>query len=224
MVKYVLKRRKAQRHLRMHFSDKGELIVSAPQRSSIQEIERFVERNKMWIEQIKHNFRQHSFLTGDVVRFLGQDYVLDVKRGSTRTIFLSNGYFFITTKAPPQTREVKKIFICYCKNKLLEIVKERTAYWVEKMQIKKPVVQVGNAKGRWGVCYPTKSLVRFSVIAITLPKDLIDLVVVHELCHFFYQNHSKDFKNELVKWMPDYLVKEKRFKELDKAGYHRNLF
>ena len=49
---------------------------------------------------------------------------------------------------------------------------------------------------------------------IYIDKELIDYVIVHELCHFIEANHSKQFYHEIEKRIPDYRDKEKRLKEI----------
>ena len=51
---------------------------------------------------------------------------------------------------------------------------------------------------RWGVCNTKKKEITLNTLLIEKEVELIDYVIIHELCHFFEGNHSKDFW-ELVK-------------------------
>ncbi|MCQ2605961.1 MAG: M48 family metallopeptidase [Bacteroidales bacterium] len=53
-------------------------------------------------------------------------------------------------------------------------------------------VTISSAKGRWGSCNSKKHIV-FSLFLMTMPFHLIDYVILHELCHTVYMNHSNDF-------------------------------
>ena len=68
-------------------------------------------------------------------------------------------------------------------------------------------------KGRWGCCFYKENKVCFNISLIHLEKDLIDYVIVHELCHFLQANHSKEFYKEIEKRIPDYKQRIKRLKE-----------
>lgn len=39
------------------------------------------------------------------------------------------------------------------------------------------------------------------------PQDVVEYIVVHEMCHFDFKNHSKDFWNRVKEVMPDYKEK-----------------
>lgn len=57
-------------------------------------------------------------------------------------------------------------------------------------------VRISSAQGRWGSCNTLKNL-SISLYIMTLPYHLIDYVLLHELCHTIYMNHSKAFYNLL---------------------------
>ena len=58
-----------------------------------------------------------------------------------------------------------------------------------------------------------KGNLNFNVALMRVPLDILDYVVVHELCHRLYLNHSQDFWDEVAKVIPDYKLKEKWLKE-----------
>ena len=72
-------------------------------------------------------------------------------------------------------------------------------------------------KSRWGCCFPFKNKVVFNLSLIKTPIDCVEYVVIHELSHFKYRNHSKDFYNFVAIYMPNW--KEKR-KVLNKEYFN----
>lgn len=74
-------------------------------------------------------------------------------------------------------------------------------------------LKVRKMKTKWGVCNKKSMTVTLNTELMTKDISLIDYVIVHELCHFKYMNHSKEFWDEVSRYYPCY--KEAR-KELNK--------
>jgi predicted metal-dependent hydrolase len=56
---------------------------------------------------------------------------------------------------------------------------------------------------RWGSCTP-KGKIILNPELIKAPKGCIEYVIVHELCHLLYQDHSMKFQELLIKEMKDW--------------------
>ena len=74
---------------------------------------------------------------------------------------------------------------------------------------KYPLLEIKRYKSRWGCCYPKKNKIILNVSVVNLPIDLIEYVVYHELAHFVYLNHSKEFHELLAKFVKN----EKKIKK-----------
>jgi len=64
-------------------------------------------------------------------------------------------------------------------------------------------ITVRNQKTRWGSC-SSKGNLNFNCLLMLTPPEVIDSVVVHELCHLREMNHSPKFYAEVLKVYPDY--------------------
>ncbi len=73
-------------------------------------------------------------------------------------------------------------------------------------------LRVRTMKTRWGVCNKSSMTVTLNTELIHKDVTLIDYVIIHELCHFKYMNHSKSFWNEVEKYYPYYKLARKRLK------------
>ena len=64
-------------------------------------------------------------------------------------------------------------------------------------------LRISGAKSKWGSCSET-GMITLSWRLMMCPKEAIDYVIIHELCHRIHMDHSEDFWNEVEKRMPDY--------------------
>ena len=84
-----------------------------------------------------------------------------------------------------------------------EVIPHKVEYYSSLMNLKPTGVKITKAKTRFGSCSPKNSLC-FSCFLMTYPDEAVDYVVVHELAHIKYRNHSKEFYNLIEQYLPDY--------------------
>ena len=102
---------------------------------------------------------------------------------------------------------------------MLELTEKAKEVFSRKVQYYAPIVGVDygrvtirNQKTRWGSC-SSKGNLNFNIALMRAPIEVLDYVVVHELCHRKHMNHSKDFWNEVARVIPDYKTYEKWLKD-----------
>ena len=88
-------------------------------------------------------------------------------------------------------------------DKARKYIPERVAYFAEHMGVTYGRITIRNQKTRWGSC-SSKGNLNFNCLLMLTPAEIIDYVVVHELCHRKEMNHSGAFWNEVEKVLPDY--------------------
>lgn len=83
-------------------------------------------------------------------------------------------------------------------------------------------ITIRDQKTRWGSCSQTGTL-SFNYRLMMAPPEVIDYVIVHELCHLTHMNHSKAFWNKIADILPDYAERKNWLKvhghELNEAHY-----
>lgn len=83
------------------------------------------------------------------------------------------------------------------------IIPERVEYYAKIMGVTYGKITIRNQKTRWGSCSESGNL-NFNCLLMKTPPEVLDYVVVHELCHRKEMNHSKKFWSEVEKILPDY--------------------
>lgn len=98
------------------------------------------------------------------------------------------------------------------KKEAKDIIPKRVEYYSNLMNLYPTGVKVTAAKKRLGSCSGKNSLC-FSCFLINYPIEAIDYVVVHELAHIKYHDHSKNFYELIKRYMPDYKERIKLLKK-----------
>ena len=166
----------------------GEIIIKAPFFVFKKTIEKFIEKNKDWIEK---NLEKSKKLE---------------KQKKENENFL---YLFWKKQEKIKIKEDKIIFL---KKEAKKYIPERVEILAKKFGFEFNIIKITSAKTRWGSCTSKKNL-NFSYRLISSPIEVIDYVIIHELSHLKHMNHSRNFWIEVGKMMPDYKDKEKWLKE-----------
>lgn len=168
-------RRSNRKTMTIEVTKEAKVLVRAPHRMPLSEIQRFVNEKSDWIEKHVQKMQEK------------QQEVLEAER--------------LTTE---QIRELAE--------QALKVIPERAAYYAEIIGVSYGRITIRNQKTRWGSC-SGKGNLNFNCLLMLTPPEVLDYVVVHELCHRKEMNHSKRFWNEVEKVLPDYWERRKWLKE-----------
>lgn len=113
---------------------------------------------------------------------------------------------FKISKAENEARGIKSLTsdeIRKLADEALEYIPERVEHFAKIVGVDYGRITIRNQKTRWGSC-SSKGNLNFNCLLMLTPPEVIDYVVVHELCHRKEMNHSKAFWSEVEKVIPDY--------------------
>lgn len=91
-------------------------------------------------------------------------------------------------------------------------IPERVSFYASLMDVSYGRITIRNQKSRWGSC-SSKGNLNFNCLLMLAPLEIIDYVVVHELCHRREMNHSPLFWHEVESVLPDYKKRRKWLKD-----------
>ena len=97
-------------------------------------------------------------------------------------------------------------------DKALKVIPERVKYYAPLIGVDYGRITIRNQRSRWGSC-SGKGNLNFNCILMEFSDEIIDSVVVHELCHRKHMNHSPQFYAEIEKVFPQYQRCHKWLKE-----------
>ena len=76
--------------------------------------------------------------------------------------------------------------------------------------IARPKLRIRTMKSCWGSCLVNKGIITLNRKLLMKPRECIEYVMVHELCHFIHPNHSKEFYKFMEQFMPDWRERKGR--------------
>ena len=106
--------------------------------------------------------------------------------------------------------------------KALRVIPEKVRYYAEKLGVTYGRITIRNQKTRWGSCTANGNL-NFNCLLMAVPEEVLDSVVVHELCHRLHMDHSKAFYKDVYRVFPEYDRCNKWLKENGKLLIGRML-
>lgn len=93
-----------------------------------------------------------------------------------------------------------------------EIIPRRVRHYAELVGVTYGKITIRSQKTRWGSCSSNGNL-SFNCLLVLMPTEVLDSVVVHELCHRKEMNHSKRFYDEVLRVFPEYRKWDKWLKD-----------
>lgn len=100
-------------------------------------------------------------------------------------------------------KSLKKFYFASCK----KIVGERIIRYQIALKVKPKSIDIVESRTKWGSCSSDKKLT-FNYRLAMAPIEVIDYVIIHELCHLHHMNHDRSFWRLVGSIMPDYKEKE----------------
>ncbi len=97
-------------------------------------------------------------------------------------------------------------------DKAKKVIPERVKYYAPKVGVTYGSITIRNQHTRWGSC-TGKGNLNFNCLLMLAPPQVLDSVVVHELCHRKEMNHSDRFYAEVLRVYPEYNKWNKWLKE-----------
>ena len=194
------------------------IVLKCPQDAEDERIEKFLKRKWSWMnkqlkffEKVQRKKYKREYISGESFFYLGRQYKLIVKRAQKDSVKLLRGVLQVeTSQSATDGKYTKKLIDSWFKSRYEIMFQERFIEMQKRFDYKSmPVLKVRNMPKRWG-SFLNKEQIALNPKLIHTPKESIDYVIVHELCHMKYKDHSKKFWNLLDEKYPKWQkVKDK---------------
>ena len=187
----------------------------------------FLNEKSHWIETKIESFQKTAgyaatdeIRNGYSIQLLGEDLIFAISECNKDKVYREGKIIHICTSMPSDQVKTKRLFENWWRSYAQTILEQRLQEWypiIEKYGIPKPRVFIRKMNTLWGSCSVNRKVITFNFYLIKARIPYIDYVVLHELVHFLYPNHSKHFYDFLSNYMPDW---KERKKILDQDVVH----
>lgn len=188
-----------------------EVVVSAPEDASGAAVLNAVKKRGRWIYEQRREFRKQlehitprQYISGESHNYLGKQYLLKVIEAPEQVqgVKLLRGKLEVTVRSK-STLKVKAMLAEWYKARAKEVFAKRLeatlehALWVTE----RPPLRILTMQTQWGSCSPN-GRITLNPHLVKAPRECIDYVILHELCHIAEHNHSERFYRLMSQVMP----------------------
>lgn len=216
-IPFCIKNYKTSKSIKIYFKEDCLVVTKSPYVLK-REVDRIIKQSEEKIYEEYKKIRELKPLnkrrweTGQNILYHGEEYTINKIHHQQSVVRIrideENKTFKIIL--PNQIlKDEEEIYIRKAVRKLFKentelILKEKLIYWSKITNISYNSVKVRDAKTKYGSCIPKTKALHFSSRLVMLKKEAIDAIIVHELCHIVYPNHSKNFYNLVESYIPNY--------------------
>ena len=216
---YTLHRVPRRRHVLLVVEDCGEIQVRAPYRYSVGEAQSLIKLHADWI--IKKLAQVHERLsarpaleTGSELPLLDDRLILNVNPAEQIDLFASSSgiklgevrRFNRELRLRAQTgdtgdirQQLEQWYRKEARHRLVPLLYEIAS----RIGVMPARVSIRGQKTCWGSC-TSKGSISLNWRLMLLPGELAEYVLIHELCHLRFLDHSASFWSLVEQWVPDF--------------------
>ena len=211
--------RKKMKTCRLKVYPNGDVKIAVPQSTNNSWIENYLRDKSDWIEKKLAVFTKttshastENIRNGMSIKLLGQDYIFSVSLSSKEKVYAENKLLHICCLNTTDADRIQTLFDKWWR-------KEASIYYqkvldelfsiVGKYNVAKPKMLIKKMKTLWGSCNAARGIVYLNQFLFKAKPPCIEYVILHELVHLLYPNHSKSFYDFLGTYMPDWKDRKK---------------
>lgn len=198
----VILTRKNNKNIYFRVKDDLKIHITCPIYLGQENILKMIAKNEDSILKMYDKAYENS-RDNELFLYLGKKYFIEIKKEEKEIRFDNDTVFAPSMKALENfyKSEVERIF-----KSEVEIAKKCFSNLPEF------TLKFRSMLTRWGVCNPSKKTITLNTELLKKDIDLLDYVIIHEMCHFFEANHSKNFWHLVGLAYPNYKEARKRLK------------
>ncbi len=197
------------------------VVVKTNSEISIEDIKVLVKSKAKWIikkfEEIGKSVDYGKIVSGSRLFYMGKSYYIEIEKDDCENykIEFIHSKFKIKTPQNVEQNRLNELIDEFYKNKAMEKITKLVEKYSDIMKLYPQKLYFKKFDTKWASCSASNT-VSFNPEVMKLSASLIKYVVIHELAHISYKNHSKDFWNLVKHFMNDYEKQEEILRGFEK--------
>jgi predicted metal-dependent hydrolase len=191
----------------------NKVTIRTPFNKPVSEIRKLIQKKASWIRKKQLDYKRRvpqiirpTFLDGSTLPYLGSNYRLKVINNSRigEKIELANRHFSVSLNDPDHSKKkIKLLYERWLETAAEDFVLKKIELYSRQLGVTTKDIKFRNLRGRWGSA--TKhGVVTLNTNLFKAPPDIIDYMILHELCHLKIKEHSHKFWDLVHKFIPNY--------------------
>jgi len=191
------------------------IVARIPYGFPKRKIEEYFNKKIRWMLKHLDHFEQHppesekKYVPGEIFKYLGEKYYLKLEQGTSK-VTLKEKDLVLKVKDKGDIQIKKTVLDNWYRKEAVRILTPLFDQWMERldyMKLPQATLRFYKMKRRWGSC-SAKGVITLNTELIKKNPELIDYVIIHEICHLKIPAHNKEFYNLVESVLPDW--KERR--------------
>lgn len=203
----------------------GRVSVLAPPGTPLAQVAQKVTKRARWILRQQREFNHYpppqpprQYVAGETHRYLGRQYRLRLESALRPSVRLMRGTLEVHTPDPNRAGALLERWL---RNRAEIVFAERFQVVLERLRKfgckHSGAFYLKVMSKRWGSC-TADGKIYLNPRLIAAPKECIDYVITHELCHTLIHRHSSEFYVLLTRCLPDWKLVKERLNRIVESG------
>lgn len=192
-------------------NSEGDIDLRIPLQSDRQRVMAFLNANQAWVQERRNAVRERTERQSRAVILYGRER--PYAESALGEFLVTDEQIWVPQEWSDEQRDAawnkwlrKEARLCF--ERLID------QWWphFERFGKERPTLRVKMMRTRWG-SLSSKGYINLNLALMSLTPDLIELVVVHELCHLRHFDHGAGFKALMSECLPDWRERDKRINQ-----------
>lgn len=202
-----------RRHFRIVVSPEMTVDVFAPKNASDEQVRNAVRKKAPWIARTLDKVEAYHplpapkrFVSGETFVYLGRQYRLKIENGNKQPAKLIGRFLCVWVEDKSNAKSVGRAVETWYRKRAYETLRRYMGNCntiASRHAVPESSLAIRAMRRRWGSCSPS-GRITLNVNLVQVPIHCIEYVIMHELCHMKYHNHSKAFYSLLTRCQPDW--------------------